>query len=60
MDAFYFSLVSYTILGLGDIVPTGHLRFTAGVEALNGFLFNSCFAAMLVLFITEQRQGRGF
>ena len=42
MDVFYFSLVSYTSLGLGDIVPTGHLRFVAGVEALNGFLLISC------------------
>ena len=56
MDVFYFSLVSYTSLGLGDIVPTGHLRFVAGVEALNGFLLISCSAAMLFLFMTEQSE----
>ncbi|MEH6412129.1 MAG: potassium channel family protein [Hyphomonas sp.] len=53
MDVFYFSLVSYTSLGLGDIVPTGHLRLIAGVEALNGFLLISCSAAMLFLFIRD-------
>lgn len=38
MDYFYFSLVSYTSLGLGDIFPSEHLRFLTGVEALNGLL----------------------
>lgn len=35
---FYFSIVSYTSLGLGDVFPSGHLRFITGVEALNGLL----------------------
>jgi len=47
MDVFYFSLVSYTSLGLGDIYPVGHLRFLAGIEALNGFLLISCSAALI-------------
>ena len=38
MDHFYFSLVNFTTLGRGDLTPTGHLRFMAGVEALQGFL----------------------
>ncbi len=37
-DYLYFSIVSYTSLGLGDVFPTGHLRFITGVEALNGLL----------------------
>ena len=41
MDIFYFSLVNYTSLGLGDIYPTGHSRFLAGLESLNGFLLIS-------------------
>ena len=32
----YFSTVSYTSLGLGDIYPTGDLRILTGVEALIG------------------------
>ncbi len=38
LDYFYFSVVSYTSLGLGDIFPTDHLRFMTGVEALTGLL----------------------
>lgn len=38
MGYLYYSLVSYTSLGLGDVSPTGHLRLLTGVEALNGLL----------------------
>lgn len=38
LDYFYFSIVSYTSLGLGDVFPTEHLRFITGIEALNGLL----------------------
>lgn len=38
LDYFYFSIVSYTSLGLGDVFPSDHLRFITGVEALNGLL----------------------
>ena len=32
----YFSTVSYTSLGIGDLAPTGILRILTGVEALVG------------------------
>ena len=54
METYYFSLVNYTSLGLGDIYPTGHLRFLAGVESLNGFLLISCSAAFIFVMMTEQ------
>ena len=38
LDYLYFSIVTYTSLGLGDVFPGGHLRFLTGVEALNGLL----------------------
>ena len=38
LDFFYFSITSYTTLGVGDVYPEGMLRVLAGVEALNGFL----------------------
>ena len=47
LDYFYFSAVSYTSLGLGDIVPTEHLRFLTGVEALNGLLLIAWSGAFL-------------
>ncbi|WP_206513319.1 ion channel [Pelagibacterium montanilacus] len=37
IDPFYFSLMSYTTLGVGDIYPTGAFRVLSGIQALNGF-----------------------
>lgn len=34
----YFSTVSYTSLGLGDMYPIGPLRLITGIEALNGLV----------------------
>lgn len=53
MQLFYFSLVNYTSLGLGDIHPTDHLRFMAGLESLNGFLLISCSAAFIFMLMTR-------
>ncbi|WP_202909527.1 potassium channel family protein [Alkalilacustris brevis] len=38
LDFFYFSITSYTTLGVGDAYPQGLLRVLSGIEALNGFL----------------------
>ncbi len=37
-DFFYFSIASYTTLGIGDITPEGPIRVVAGIEALTGLL----------------------
>lgn len=37
-DYVYFSAVTYTSLGLGDVWPHGPLRLITGIEALNGLL----------------------
>lgn len=37
-DCLYFSAITYTSLGLGDIFPTSHARLLAGVESLNGLV----------------------
>lgn len=37
-EYFYFSIASYTSLGIGDILPEGHLRVIAGIEALQGLI----------------------
>jgi Ion channel len=44
---FYASAVIYTSLGFGDILPSGHLRFIAAVEALNGLLLIAWSASFL-------------
>ena len=37
-DCLYFSAATYTSLGLGDLVPTHHLRMLVGAEVLNGLV----------------------
>lgn len=34
----YFSSITYTSLGLGDIIPTGGMRFLTAIEVLNGLV----------------------
>lgn len=38
VDHFYFSISSYTTLGIGDIVAQGPIRLLVGVEALIGLV----------------------
>lgn len=37
-DYLYFSVVSYSTLGIGEIYPVGHLRLLTGVEAVVGLM----------------------
>ena len=48
-DHFYFSIASYTSLGIGDILPLGSLRMISGVEALNGLILISWSASFTYL-----------
>jgi hypothetical protein len=48
-DAAYFSFTTYTTLGYGDIEPTGHLRFLAGIESLTGLVLITWTASFLYL-----------
>lgn len=38
LDFLYFSGVTYTTLGFGDIYPSGEIRLIAGLESLNGLV----------------------
>ena len=46
---FYFSMESFTSLGMGDVYPLGDLRLIAGVESLNGLLLISWSASFTYL-----------
>ena len=35
-DCVYYSFVTYSTLGFGDLIPTGPLRFLTGIESLTG------------------------
>lgn len=49
VDYIYFSSVIFTTLGLGDLVPSGSIRFLVGTEALVGFTLISWSAAFTFL-----------
>lgn len=37
-DHVYFSAVTYSTVGFGDVIPGGPIRFLVGTEALTGFV----------------------
>lgn len=47
LDYAYYSFVTYTSLGFGDVLPTGHLRFLTGLEALTGLVLIAWTASFL-------------
>jgi hypothetical protein len=48
-DCAYFSFVTFTTVGYGDIVATGHIRYLMGLEALTGFVLITWSASFLFL-----------
>ena len=54
IDYLYFSYVSYTSLGLGDIYPEGSLRLIVGIEALTGLLMIGWSASMTVVLFRRE------
>ncbi len=48
-DCAYFSFVTYTSLGIGDIFPDGEIRFLAGLEALTGLVLITWSASFLFI-----------
>ena len=49
LDCVYFSFSTYTSLGFGDIVPTGHVRFLTGLEALSGLVLITWTASFMFI-----------
>ncbi len=58
LDFFYFSITSYTTLGVGDVTPHGPLRIVAGIEALNGFVLIGWSASFTYLAMERFWEGR--
>jgi hypothetical protein len=52
-DYVYFSTVTFSTLGFGDVVPHGGLRLVAGVEAVNGFLMIGWSASYTYIAMSE-------
>jgi hypothetical protein len=53
LDCVYFSFVTFTTVGYGDVVAIGHLRHLGGVEALTGIILITWSASFL--FVEMQR-----
>jgi hypothetical protein len=47
LDCVYFSFITYSSLGYGDLIPDGGLRYLAGLEALTGLLLIAWTASFL-------------
>jgi len=49
--AFYFSMVTYTTLGFGDVVLVGQWRTLASIQAANGVIIFGWTTALIFYFI---------
>ena len=49
--AFYFSMVTFTTLGFGDVVLTGEWRPVASIQAANGVIIFGWTTALIFYFI---------
>lgn len=62
----YFSIITYTTVGYGDVVPPTWMRFTAGIEGLTGILmcgwstgfFFATVARLFVSWFGEETRGQ--
>ena len=57
-DAIYFSTVTFTTLGYGDITPVGHYRIFAVFEALMGYICVGLFVGALGLYFSYRSHHR--
>jgi hypothetical protein len=61
LDAVYFSAVTFSTVGFGDLAPVGALRFLIGTESLTGFVLITWSASFTYLEMEQfwRRDGRG-
>jgi hypothetical protein len=55
--AFYFSMVTFTTLGYGDVVLTGEWRSLASIQAANGVIIFGWTTALIFYFIQRIYKG---
>jgi hypothetical protein len=53
LDYVYFSSMTFTTVGYGDLVPTGPIRFLAAMEALSGLMLITWSASFIYLEMTR-------
>jgi voltage-gated potassium channel Kch len=57
-DFLYFSIVTWTTLGYGDIVPTPEARLFAASEALFGYFTMALYIALIIQALTPRRSAQ--
>ncbi len=57
VNYFYFSITTFTTLGVGDIIPTGAVRIVAGIEALMGLMLIAWSASFSYLMMEKLWSG---
>jgi hypothetical protein len=55
-SSFYFSVMTYTTIGYGDVVPPIHWRLLAGVEGLTGILMCGWTTAFFLTIVNRMYQ----
>lgn len=58
LDHVYFSAITYTTVGYGDVFPIGAIRFLVGTEALTGFVMITWSASFTYLEMERFWRGR--
>ncbi len=59
LDCVYFSFVNYTTVGYGDMIPTEHLRFLVGLEAITGLSLITWSASFMFVEMTKFWEDEG-
>lgn len=55
-DYFYYSLVTYTTLGLSEFSPVGHVKVITGIESLTGFIMLTWSATFFYSLVNRQNK----
>lgn len=53
-DYYYFSMVNFTTLGRGDLIPSDYLRFITAIEAFVGFVLITTSSAFLLNILSRK------
>jgi hypothetical protein len=57
-DALYFSIVTFSTLGYGDIQPKEHFRLLSALQALYGYLYLGLMVGLLANVVSNRKSGK--